>query len=411
VAVRRVFVTGMGFVTPHGDDADTIFRRVYAGESVVQRVRSGRPGVEGDVLLAAAQWHPEEITSTQRVVMDPVAQMAFASARRALAQAGLLERADLLDAAAIYMGSGLGGVQTNEEGYQRYFTVDARRTKPTAVARIMPNASAAHISMGFGIRGPSHTYSVACASSAAAIGEAFRAVRDGYVDCAVAGGAEAMLTGGSFVAWEAMGVLAREHPDGPAASVRPFDAARTGFALGEGAGILILESGDHARARGADPLAEIVGYGASSDAHNLTQPSAEGQVRSIRAALADAGVAPEAVGYVNAHATATEVGDVAEIEAIKAVFGDHAPRLPVSATKSMHGHLVGAAGAVEMGITLMALMRGLVPPTANLTDPDPACDLDCVPIRGREVPGLRYALSNSFAFGGSNVSLVARRIE
>lgn len=411
MAVRRVFVTGMGFVTPHGDDADTIFRRVYAGESVVQRVRSGRPGVEGDVLLAAAQWHPEEITSTQRVVMDPVAQMAFASARRALAQAGLLERADLLDAAAIYMGSGLGGVQTNEEGYQRYFTVDARRTKPTAVARIMPNASAAHISMGFGIRGPSHTYSVACASSAAAIGEAFRAVRDGYVDCAVAGGAEAMLTGGSFVAWEAMGVLAREHPDGPAASVRPFDAARTGFALGEGAGILILESGDHARARGADPLAEIVGYGASSDAHNLTQPSAEGQVRSIRAALADAGVAPEAVGYVNAHATATEVGDVAEIEAIKAVFGDHAPRLPVSATKSMHGHLVGAAGAVEMGITLMALMRGLVPPTANLTDPDPACDLDCVPIRGREVPGLRYALSNSFAFGGSNVSLVARRIE
>jgi 3-oxoacyl-[acyl-carrier-protein] synthase II len=274
----------------------------------------------------------------------------------------------------------------------------------------MANAPAAHVSMRYGMRGPSLTYSIACASSAVAIGEAFRAIRDGYLDRALAGGTEAMLNDGSIVAWEALSVLATEHPDGPAASSRPFAADRSGFVLGEGSAALMLESEDAMRQRGAEPIAEIVGFGTSSDAHNLTQPAVEGQVQALRAALADAGLAPESIGYINAHATATMVGDKVEIDAIKTTFGEHAHRLAVSSTKSMHGHLVGAAGALELAITLLALKKRRLPPTANLTLPDPACDLDCVPCRGRPAPDLEYALSNSFAFGGSNAVLVARRV-
>lgn len=411
VSPRRVFVTGMGFVTPHGDDADRIFDRIYAGESAIGKYQSGREGLVADVLLGRAAWSPEsEVTAIQRLAMDPVAQMGYAAAKRALAQAGLTGRSDLLSEAGVYLGCGLGGASTYEHGYEVYFLKNSRRVKPTIVPRVMPNAPAAHISMAFGIRGPSLTYSVACTSSATAIGEAYRAVRDGYLECVVTGGAEAMLAEAVLVAWEAMGVIAKEHPDGPAASVRPFDKARTGFALAEGAGVLVIESEQRMRERGGTPLGEIVGYGASSDAFNLTQPSQQGQVSSMRHALQDAGIPPEAVGYVNAHATATQVGDVIEVKAIKDTFGAHASRLAVSSTKSMHGHLVGAAGAVELGLTLMAVARGKLPPTANLTDPDPQCDLDFVAGRGREAPGLEYALSNSFGFGGSNASLVVRRI-
>jgi len=411
VARRRVFVTGMGFVTPHGDDADRIFDRVYAGESAIGKYRSGREGLTADVLLGRASWNPDtEITPIQKLAMDPVAQMGYAAAKRALSQAGLTDRADLLGEAGVYMGCGLGGASTYEQAYEFYFVKTTRRVKPTIVPRVMPNAPAAHISMAFGIRGPSITYSVACTSSAVAIGEAYRAVRDGYLECVVTGGAEAMLAAGVLIAWESMGVIAKEHPDGPAASVRPFDKARTGFALAEGAGVFVIESEDRMRQRGATPLGEIVGYGASSDAHNLTQPSQRGQVHSMQSALHDAGIPPEAVGYLNAHATATQVGDLVEVKAIKETFGAYASRLPVSSTKSMHGHLVGAAGAMELGLTLMAVARGKLPPTANLTDPDPECDLDFVPGCGREAPGLEYALSNSFGFGGSNASLVVRKV-
>lgn len=411
MARRRVVVTGLGFITPHGDDAEQVFQRVYAGESTVRRIRTGRDELEVDALVALADWSPDaELTAIQKLAMDPVAQMGFLAARRALAQAGLTEGADLLADAGVYMGCGLGGGLTHEQGNETYFLKRTRRVKPTTVPRIMANASAAHISMGFGIKGPSLTYSVACTSSAAAIGEAFRAIRDGYLECAVAGGAEAMITETALVAWASMAVLAKEHPDGPAASVRPFDRARTGFALGEGAAVLVLETEERARERGAVPLGEIVGYGTSSDAHNLTQPSREGQARCMRAALAEAGIAPEAVGYVNAHATATQVGDVVEVKAVKDVFGAHAHRLAMSATKSMHGHLIGAAGALELGLTLMAVARGLLLPTANLTDPDEGCDLDFVPGTGREAPELEYAVSNSFGFGGSNASLVVRKV-
>lgn len=410
---RRVFVTGMGFVTPHGDRAERVFERIYKGEAAISFRRYGKGALNFDVPVAIPEWRSDEESGPlPRRVTDPVAHMAYVAARQALSQAGLVDAPRVLAQAAVYMGCSLGGARSNEEGLSVYLDLVAggrSRIRPATVPRVMANAPAAHISMGFGIRGPNQTYSVACASSAMAIGEAYRAVRDGYLDCVVTGGAEAMLCDGTLATWNALGVLATPHPDGAGASVRPFDRARTGFAIGEGAVVLVLEEEEAARARGATLLGEIVGYGASSDAFNLTEPAVDGQVRSMRAALGDAGVGPTAVGYVNAHATATLAGDIVEIRAIKEAFGPHARRLAVSSTKSMHGHLVGAAGALELGITLLALAAGRVPPTANLTDPDPECDLDCVPLHGREVPDLEYAISNSFGFGGANVSLLVRK--
>jgi 3-oxoacyl-[acyl-carrier-protein] synthase II len=407
---RRVFVTGLGLVSPHGGDPGAVFERLYAGESAIRKVRSGSAEFGSDVLMAPSEFDPAGmIPKSQLFTMDRVSQMAVVAAYRALATAGLLADDRGPADAGIYMGCGLGGAQAIQDAYSTYYQRRSRKVKPTSVPLIMPNAPAAHVSMRFGILGPSLTYSIACASSAIAIGEAFRAMRDGYLDRALAGGTEAMLNDGTIVAWESLSVLAKEHPDGPAASSRPFAADRTGFVLGEGAAALVLESEEAMRAHGAQPLAEIVGYGASSDAHNLTQPALGGQVRAMRLALTDAGLEPATIGYINAHATATPVGDKVEIDAVKETFGAHAQQLAISATKSMHGHLVGAAGALELAITVLALQQRRLPPTANLTAPDPACDLDCVPCRGREAPGLEYALSNSFAFGGSNAALIVRR--
>jgi len=407
---RRVFVTGIGLVSPHGAEPDAVFERLYAGESAIRKVRSGTAEFGTDALLAAVAFDPEvAIPKLQLLFMDRVAQMAVVAAHGALAASGLLADNRGPEAAGVYLGCGLGGSQTIQDAYRVYYERRSRKVKPTTVALVMANAPAAQVSMRYRIRGPTLTYSMACASSAAAIGEAFRAIRDGYLSCAVAGGAESMLNDGSITAWEALSVLAKEHRDGPAASSRPFAADRTGFVLGEGAAVLVLEPEDAMRSRGVRPLAEVVGYGAASDAHNLTQPAMGGQVQAMRTALADAKLSPEAIGYINAHATATPAGDKVEIDAIKETFGAHARRLAVSATKSMHGHLVGAAGALEFAITVLALDKRRLPPTANLTTPDPECDLDCVPCTGREAPGLEYALSNSFAFGGSNAVLVARR--
>jgi len=397
-------------VAPHGGDPDEVFERLYTGQSAIRKVRSGSEEFGADVLLAPAEFDPAgAIPKAQLFLMDRNSQMAAVAAHRALAGANLLVDDRGPAAAGVYMGCGLGGANAIQEAYRIYYARHSRKVKPSSVPLIMANAPASHISMRYGILGPSHTYSIACSSSAVAIGEAFRAIRDGYLDCVVAGGAESMVNDGAIVAWEALNVLAKEHPDGAAASSRPFAKDRTGFVLGEGAAVLVLESEDPVRRRGVQPIAEIVGFGASSDAHNLTQPDVDGQVRAIRAALADARLAPEAIGYVNAHATATPAGDKIEIDALKQAFGEHARRLAVSSTKSMHGHLVGAAGALEFAITALALKKRRLPPTANLTVLDPECDLDCVPCKGRPAPNVEYALSNSFAFGGSNAVLVARR--
>lgn len=410
-ARRRVFVSGLGLVSPHGGDPDEVFERLYRAESAIRKVRSGTAELGGDALLARTDFDPADIIpKLQLAVMDRVSQMAVVAAHRALGASGLLKDDLAPPDMAVYMGCGLGGSQALEDSYRVYFERRSRRTKPATVPLIMANAPAGHISMRYKLMGPSLTYSIACASSAAAIGEAFRAIRDGYLDRALAGGTEAMLNDGSVAAWECLGVLAKEHADGPGASSRPFAKDRTGFVIGEGAAVIALESEAAMQARGGTPIAEIVGYAGSSDAHNLTQPAADGQVRAMRLALADASLEPQAVGYINAHATGTTAGDRIEIDAIKQVFGGHARKLVVSATKSMHGHLVGAAGALEFAITTLALAKRRVPPTAHLTEPDPECDLDCVPCVGRETPDLAVALSNSFAFGGSNAVLVARRV-
>ena len=405
---RRVFITGMGFVTPHGQDPKDVFESLFRGESAIRMVRSGTPEFGSDLALAPIDFDPgDTIPKVPRLFMARASQMA---AHGAIRSTGLLVDDRGPRDAGIYVGCGLGGAEIIQGGYRTYYERKSRRHfKPSTVPMIMANAPASHISMRYGAQGPAHTYSIACSSSTVAIGEAFRAIRDGYLEVAVAGGTEAMLNDGSIAAWERLSVLASEHPQGAHASSRPFDAERTGFVLGEGAAILVIENEDRVAARGATPVAEIVGYGASSDAHNLIEPLADGQERAMRDALLDSGLAPGEVGYINAHATGTLTGDPIEIDAIKRVFGAHAGQLAVSSTKSMHGHLVGAAGALECAITALALSEGRIPPTAHLTAPDPACDLDCVPGVGRELPDLEVAMSNSFAFGGSNATLVLRK--
>ena len=407
---RRVFVTGLGFVSPHGEDPAEAFDRICRGESAIRMVQSGTPELGADVLLASIDFEPgDRIGKVDRLFMARAAQMAVVATRNALEDSGLLVEGGGPEEAGVYMGCGLGGAEILQRHYSIYFERHSRRTRPRTVPLIMASGPASQVCMRFGIRGPAHTYSVACASSSVAIGEAFRSIRDGYSDVVIAGGAEAMLNDGSVAAWQAVGVIAKEHADGERLSCRPFDLERTGLVLGEGAATLILESEERAAARGAKPLAEVVGFGASSDGHKLTEPSVDGQERAIRDALEDAGLPADSVGYINAHATGTPAGDPVEIEAVKRVFGAAAQNLAISSTKSMHGHLVGASGALECAITALALHERRIPPTANLTVPDPECDLDCVAGVGRDAPDLEAALSNSFAFGGSNATLVLRR--
>ena len=412
MAPRRVFVTGMGFVSPHGGDPQQVFERICAGESVVEAYDlDDVDWVPEAVAMARTDFDPgDRIPKVQRIFMTRAGQMAVAAAHDALEHAGLPTDGSGLEDAGVYVGHGLGGSEIFQQGYERHYTRN-RRFKPTTVPLLMTNGPTAHVSMRFGIKGPTLTYSMACASSAVAIGEAFRAIRDGYVGRALAGGTEAQLNSGSVAAWTLLGVLAKVPPEGAGASCRPFDANRTGFVLGEGSVFLMLESEEEAQGRGATILGEVVGYGTASDAHNLTEPHVGGQVRAMGLALADANLEPEAVGYVNAHATGTPVGDMVEVEAVRQVFGAHAHELLVSATKGLHGHLIGAAGALEGALTLMALRQRRVPPTGNLVTPDPDLDVDCVPGEARDVPDLEFALSNSFAFGGTNAALVLRRVE
>jgi nodulation protein E len=332
--------------------------------------------------------------------MDRFAQFSVIAAREAVAAAGIEWTEELRESAAIITGSCMGGRFTDEIGYWELFHHGRHRVHPLTIPLGMSNAGASHISMEFGLHGPAYTFSTACSSSAHAIGNALWMVRSGAAPLAIAGGSEAPLFLGGLKAWEAMRVVS---PD----TCRPFSAKRSGMILGEGAAMLVLEPLERALARGAKPLAEIVGFGMSADACHVTQPSAEGAARAIRAALRDAGLVPEQVGYINAHGTATEANDRMESAAIHAVFGGHASELPVSSTKSMHGHTLGAAGAIEAVATVMALGKGILPPTANFTEADPLCALDVIPNQARAA-SVEVALSQSFAFGGLNAVLAFR---
>jgi len=331
--------------------------------------------------------------------MDRFAQFAVIAAREAVTMAGVEWTDELRESTAIITGSCMGGRFTEEIGYWELFHHGRHRVHPLTIPLGMSNAGASHISMEYGLHGPAYTISTACSSSAHAIGNALWMVRSGAAPLAIAGGSESPLFLGGLKAWEAMRVVS---PD----TCRPFSANRSGMILGEGGAMLVLEPLDRALARGAKPLAEIVGFGMSADACHVTQPSAEGAAKAIRAALRDGGLAPEQVGYINAHGTATEANDRMEAEAIHAIFGRHTT-LPVSSTKSMHGHTLGAAGAIEAVATVLALRNGVLPPTINYTQPDPECDLDVIPNQSRPAAA-EAALSQSFAFGGLNAVLAFR---
>jgi 3-oxoacyl-[acyl-carrier-protein] synthase II len=304
----------------------------------------------------------------------------------------------------------MGGAATTEGGYVALYRENADRLQPYTVLMAMNNAAASWVALEHGLEGPSLTFSTACSSSAVAIGEAARQISCGEADIMLAGGTEAPLTYGTMKAWESLRTLAVEDADDASTSCRPFSKDRTGFVLGEGAAILVLEEKDRALRRGAAIYGELIGYSLSTDSSHMTRPSAEGQIRAMRSALEDAAISPDAIDYINAHGTATVQNDAVETAAIKQVFGSRAYHVPVSSTKSMHGHLLGAAGAVEFLIAVLALKYQAVPPTANLRIPDPTCDLDYVPNEGRTAVNIRTVMSNSFAFGGTSAVLIARRL-
>ncbi|MEO8203465.1 MAG: beta-ketoacyl-[acyl-carrier-protein] synthase family protein [Betaproteobacteria bacterium] len=407
--MRKVVVTGIGVVSPLGNGREAFFESLAAGRSGIRRLSAGIAPRLATQIGGVVDFDPAAFPKPKLALLDRFSQFALAAAAEALGDAGIGADDPRKANAGVYMGSGFGGALTIEAAYNELFTNGADRLGPYTVVRVMNNAAAAHISIDFGLHGPSLTYSTACSSGAVALGEAARAIRHGYADLAVAGGAESLLTLATIRAWEGLRALASEDPADASASCRPFSRDRTGLVLGEGAGVMVLESEEGARERGAAIYAELAGYGVTSDATHLTKPSLSGQVAAMRMALADAGLEPGAVGYINAHGTATLAGDAIETAAIKEVFGAHARRLAVSSTKSMHGHLMGATGAVEFIAAILALQRGTLPPTANLRVPDPECDLDYVANVARRGAELEAVMSNSFAFGGSNAVLVARR--
>jgi nodulation protein E len=400
--VPRVVITGIGVISAIGLTRDAFWRSLVDGRCGIRTVNS--PDFEQLRFKHAADvegFVPEDhLSAKELTLMDRFAQFAVVAAKEAMAHSGLELTPAMREDGAIITGSCIGGRSAEEVGYRELYIHGRNRVHPLTIPLGMSNAGTSHISMQLGIQGPSYTISTACASSGHAIGQAFHMVRSGTAPVAIAGGCEAPLYFGNLKAWEAMRVISKD-------TCRPFSADRSGLVLGEGAAMLVLEPLDAALARGARPIAEIVGFGMSADACHITQPSAEGPARAIRMALRDAGLAPEQVGYINAHGTATEVNDRTETAAIRLVFGTHADKLAVSSTKSMHAHTLGAAGAIEAAASALTLANGIIPPTVNYSRPDPVCDLDFVPNTAR-AQQVEVCLSNSFAFGGLNAVLALR---
>jgi beta-ketoacyl-acyl-carrier-protein synthase II len=413
VTVRRVVVTGLGVISALGNDPQTLFSRLMAGESGIREVTMDGPKGRYSNVAGSAAFNPTDyFPAPQRTDhLDRISQFSLAVAAAAVKDSAIEFTDDLKPRSGVSFGTGMGAANTLAETFDQLLLGDPDRVKPLTVLKVMNNAPGAHIAIQHGLGGPDLTYSCACSSSAVSVGEAYRQVRHGYADVMIAGGAEASLTFGFFKAWDAMHILAAPDRSNPSASCRPFARNRKGLVLGEGAAMVVLEERDAAIRRGARVYAEIVGYGSSNDHSHITKPSVEGQAHTMELALASAGLAPGDIDYVNAHGTATLLNDVTETRAIKKVFRDRAYKVPISSTKSMHGHLLGGAGAVEFVIALLALHYKAVPPTAHLEDPDPECDLDYVAGRGRSDQDIRCVMSNSFAFGGTNAVLIARQGE
>ncbi len=403
--IRRVAITGMGAVSPLGVGAGALWQGLREGRSAIGPLQ--HPDAERLRVKVAAQV-PASFDPAANIderilpMLDRTSEFALHAAREAVTQCGLdFARDGLGLRTAVIVGTGVGGETTQDEQSRRLYGENAQRAHPLTIVRLMTNASASQISIAWGLRGPAFAVASACASANHAIIQAAQMIRWGLADAAITGGTEACLTYGGLKAWEAMRVLADD-------TCRPFSANRRGLVLGEGAGIFVLEAMEHALARGATILAELAGSGMTADATDIVMPSADGAAAAMRQALDDAGLAAQDVDYINAHGTGTQANDVTETRAIRLAFGAHADRLAVSSTKSMHGHALGASGALELVAVIGALRDGVVPPTANLDRVDPACDLDYVPNVARSMP-VRAALSNSFAFGGLNAVLALKR--
>jgi 3-oxoacyl-(acyl-carrier-protein) synthase len=414
--VRKVLIKGIGMVTPLGLNREDTFNAAIAAHSAVSLAPAPILKWLPQALAAQVPAGFEAGLSRAEAGLDRATQFSLRAALEAISDAGFAPTADQKQRVGIYVGIGMGGAHTLDSLYTKFFEQlqraalenrDPTVIHPLAVPRMMANASAAAVSIAHQFRGPTFTYSVACSSSAVAAGEAYRAIRHGYIDSAIVIGTEAMLTPGSYIAWNALRVMAKLRPGEPQASCRPFDRERTGFVLGEGAAALVLQAQDAQGQSSRPAYAELCGYGTTTDGTHITLPSAQGQTRAMQAALHDAGLPTDAIGYINAHGTATDAGDVTETQSIKDAFGAHAQRIAVSSTKALHGHLIGAAGAMELALSVLALTSGRIPPTAHLDQVDARCDLDYVPRVAREGQHLHAVMSNSFAFGGTNVSLIA----
>jgi len=407
---NRVFVTGAGVISPLGNDFETTWKRLCAGESGAGPItRFDTTGYGTTFACEVKDFSTDGVLDRKEAKrMDRFVQFAVAASHEAIRSAEL--NVDALDAnrIGVVIGSGIGGMETFEAQHRTLVERGPGRVSPFFIPMMISDMASGQVSIQFGLKGPNFCTVSACASGAHAIGEALRLLRAGDADVIVAGGSEATITPMAVAGFGNARTLSTRNDD-PKRASRPFDQDRDGFVIGEGSGVLILETEAHARARNAKVICELAGYGASGDAYHMTAPSEDGNgaARAMVRALEDAGMSPTEVAYINAHGTSTPTGDPIEVQAVKTVFGDHARSLMMSSTKSMTGHLLGAAGGLEAVITAFAIQRGVVPPTINLEQPDPQCDLDFVPNQARE-HALKAALSNSFGFGGHNVALAMR---
>lgn len=407
--MRRVAVTGIGVASPLGHSPSEIFEAARAGRSGIRQLDTNFANRLTSPIAATVDFNGADHFQPAKLrMLDRVSQLAVVSANRALADSGGELSAADRKRTGVFLGTGMGGIGTIDDGYQTLYGNDSDRIKPFMILMGMHNAPAAWIGIEHGLTGPNLTYSTACSSSAVAIGEAWQKLGRGELDVAIAGGAEAPLSFGSLKAWEALRTVASLDGEEPSASCKPFSRNRSGMVLGEGAAMVVLESWDRAVGRGAPIYGELTGYGLNTDVGHITRPSVEGQAAAMRAALESASLNAVDVDAINAHGTGTVANDATETAAIKAVFGERAGLIPISATKALHGHLLGATAALEFVLSLMAMRHSVALPTMHLHIPDPACDLDYVPNKSRGGIAVRNMLSNSFAFGGTNAVLAFR---
>jgi 3-oxoacyl-[acyl-carrier-protein] synthase II len=412
-ALRRVVVTGVGAVSPFGEGAETLWEALCAGRSGIGSITQfDTTGYETTIAGEVRGFDPERYLERKEArKADRFVQFAVAAGRMALDDSGLVVTPALADDFGCVIGAGIGGMTTIEEFHTVLMTKGPKRVSPFSIPKIIINIAPGYVAMTFGLKGPNESVVTACATGNNCIGSAARWIQMGQATAMLAGGSEATITPMGVSGFNALKALST-HNDEPQKASRPFDAQRDGFVMGEGSGLIVLEDLEHALARGARIYAEYGGYGATADAYHLTAPAPDGDgaVRCMRRAIRDAGLEPGQIDYINAHGTSTKFNDAIETMAIKAVFGEYAYRVPVSSTKSMTGHLLGAAGGIEAIASVLAIDRGVIPPTINLEHPDPECDLDYVPNTARRVP-VRTVLSNTFGFGGANAAVVFKKYE